>query len=209
MSSHAALGVVRSGVAVLKGSFGPFPSLPFPPSMIYSSYILRPLLPLPLPPIPKFDSNPSPTPKYQTSKHESRQRRPHQLHIPGPNRHRGRPQQFRHARYDRSTATGEYAVQRGASCLPSSQHPSVSFISLRNSNLLITFYTVPARHHRSRTRGAPHRSRARGGVFGQWLQQLYHGGKSGGGWGCFVRFSPVFLFVCVLAWVVFGGSVQG
>lgn len=107
MSSHAALGVVRSGVAVLKGSFGPFPSL--------SSYIPRPSSPPSL--NPKNQLEPIHNSSDQTSKHESRQRRPHQLHFPGPNRHRRRSQQFRHARYDRSTATGEYAVQRGACIL--------------------------------------------------------------------------------------------
>lgn len=46
MSSHAALGVVRSGVAVLKGSFGPFPSLPYSQAIFhtYSTPFLSPSL---------------------------------------------------------------------------------------------------------------------------------------------------------------------
>lgn len=132
MSSHAALGVVRSGVAVLKGLFGPFPSLP---PFLTIFLIQTPPLPSSPPSInSELQFKPIPDSKGQasnTSKPESRQRCPHQLHFPGPNRHRRRSQQFRHARYDRPAATGEYAVQRGASLsacpLPKSS-PSFLFI---------------------------------------------------------------------------------
>ena len=136
MSSHAALGVVRSGVAVLKGSFGPFPSS--------SSYIPRPSSPPSL--NPKNQLEPIHNSSDQTSKHESRQRRPHQLHLPGPNRHRRRSQQFRHARYDRSIATGEYAVERGTSIFPPNTIFSSFPFPLENSNLLITLIHTQSQH---------------------------------------------------------------
>ncbi len=95
MSSHAALGVVQAGVAVLKGIslHFPFPPSPFPRIFpIHTS---------------AQSTNPAP-----------RLRRQNQLYLPRPNRRRRRPQRLRYARDEIAITALEFAICGGNSPSP-------------------------------------------------------------------------------------------